>query len=221
MNFPRKLANNFELMEKLIVKGGIIIPEPENVWISPGVSIGKGTVIYPNTYIISNIHNCYIGENCQIGPNAFLRDWFFIGNNVKIGFGAEVVRSGINDGTKAAHFCHIGDATIGQNCNIAAGVIFCNFDGSNKNKTVVEDDVFIGVNVLLIPSAKRGLRLGTGSYIGAGEIINQDVSPQSVIYTKRSLPIHAERIAVKENGKWRIVSHADFINDKLTPPDGV
>lgn len=169
--------------------------------------------------------NSFIGANCQIGPNAFLRDWFIIEDNVKIGFGAEVVRSKIGKGTKVPHFCHVGDAVVDRNCNIAAGVIFCNFDGEKKNATIIEGDVFVGSSVMLVPSAKHGLRLGAGCFIGAGEVINRDVPPQSVIYTKRVLPIHPERIAVKENGKWRILSHtehyADFMNGKQSPPDGV
>lgn len=205
-NFPPKLSTRADLLQKFIYQGGVIIPWPDNVWISPEVEIGRNTIIYPNSYLIGDA-NSSMGESCEIGPNAFLRGWFKIGDRVKIGFGAEIVRSSINDGSKTPHSCHVGDGIVGKDCNVAFGVVFCNFGGEEKNITIVEDDVFIGAGVLLIPSVKCGLRLGAGSFIGAGEVINRDVPPQSVIYAKRSLPIHAEMIAIKENGKWKIISH--------------
>jgi bifunctional UDP-N-acetylglucosamine pyrophosphorylase/glucosamine-1-phosphate N-acetyltransferase len=208
MNFPRKLANNFELMEKLIVKGGIIIPEPENVWISPKINIGRGTIIYPNSYVIGDA-NSFIGQNCQIGPNAFLRGWFKIGDRVKIGFGAEIVRSSINDGTKAAHFCHIGDAIIGRNCNIAAGVIFCNFDGKQKNTTVVEDDVFIGSNAMITPP-EQGLRLSQCCYIGANSVVNVDVPAGRLFKNRREHILSKYYNVRKEDGKWKLVARSPY-----------
>lgn len=99
MNFPPKLSQMTELLEKLVLKGGVIVIDPESTWISPKVRIGRGTVIYPNSYLIGD-EASVIGENCEIGPNSFLRDWFQIGNGVKIGFNAEVVRSCVIDRTK-------------------------------------------------------------------------------------------------------------------------
>ncbi|KKS75220.1 MAG: Bifunctional protein GlmU [Candidatus Azambacteria bacterium GW2011_GWA2_42_9] len=226
MNFPPKLSTRMDLMERFIVKGGVIIHDPDTTWISPILSqIGKGTVIYPNTYLVANDTDSFIGRDCQIGPNAFLREWFIVENNVKIGFGAEVVRSKIGEGTKIPHFCHVGDAIIGRGCNIAAGVIFCNFDGATKNTTIVEDDVFIGSGTMLIPSAKRGLRLGKCCFIAALSRINRDVPPGVLVIMKNEEQyIKKGRRVVKENGKWKIISHAEYYADFMNgqpPPDGV
>lgn len=204
MSFPPKLSHCPKLRDKLLYNE-VVVLEPKNTWISPEVTIGKGTIIYPNTYLVANDINSFVGENCQIGPNVFLRDWFIIENNVKIGFGAEVVRSKIGNGTKTAHFCHIGDAIIGRGCNIAAGVIFCNFDGECKNSTVVEDDVFIGASAMIIPSSKSTLRIGKGCYIGADSVISKNVPPGALVVETNHI-IKYKKI-IKENGKWKFIRH--------------
>lgn len=175
MNFPPKLSQMSILLGKLI-SDGVIIVDPDSVWIDPRISVGRRTVIYPNCYLISETFGV-IGENCQIGPNAFLRDWFDIGEEVKIGFGAEIVRSKVGDVTKIPHFCHIGDAIIGRSCNIAAGVKVGNYDGSKKHKTVIEDCVFVGIGVSIVAPVK----IGAHAYIGAGAIIRKDIEPHDLV----------------------------------------
>ena len=176
LNFPLKLSQTAFLLKKLIVENGITIIDPDSTWVSPKISIGFGTIIYPNSYLIGK-DGSSIGENCEIGPNAFLRDWFKIGNRVKIGFNAEVVRSSVGDGTKIPHFCHIGDAVIGRGCNIAAGAVFCNYDGNRKQKIVIGDHVFIGAGVNLIAP----VCIGNHAYIAAGAVVSKDVQPYSLI----------------------------------------
>ena len=176
MNFPQKVSQRIDFLEKFIYYGGVNIFDPDSVWISPEISIGRGTRIYPNCYLVGD-KNSEIGESCEIGPSAFLRDWFKIGNRAKIGFNAEVVRSSVGDRTKIPHFCHVGDATIGRDCNIAAGVEIGNYNGHKKNQTIVKDCVFIGIGAKIIAP----VRIGTHAYIGAGAIISKDVKPYSII----------------------------------------
>lgn len=147
INFPNKLSQIPVLLEKFTDKDCVNIIDPSSAWISPNINIGRGTIIYPNCYLIGNTDS-KIGENCEIGPSAFLRDRFEIGNRVRIGFNAEVVRSSVDDGTKIPHFCHIGDAIIGRGCNIAAGTIFCNYDGNKKRPvlSLSKDGVFYFFN---------------------------------------------------------------------------
>lgn len=173
INFPPKMRREVEFTK---LRGEITVVSPENTWIGPEISIGGGTIIYPNSYLIGKDESI-IGDNCEIGPSAFLRDWFKIGDNVKIGFNAEVVRSSVGDGTKIPHFCHVGDAVIGRGCNIAAGTVFCNYDGNKKQKTVIGDYVFIGAGVNLIAP----VFIGKHAYIAAGAIVSKDVPPYSLI----------------------------------------
>ncbi|MEK7197979.1 MAG: hypothetical protein AAB648_00765 [Patescibacteria group bacterium] len=175
-NFPPKLSQNAIIAEKFIINSGVIVIDPDSTWISPDINIGHGTIIYPNSYLIGD-NRSFIGENCEIGPNAFLRDSFGIGNRVKIGFNAEVVRSFIGSETKIPHFCHIGDATIGQCCNIAAGTVFCNYNGNKKQIIVIGNYVFIGSGANLIAP----VTIADYAYIAAGAIVSKDVKRYSVV----------------------------------------
>lgn len=176
INFPPKLSLIPPYLRKFIYGVGINIIDPDSTWISPGMSIGQGTIIYPNCYLIGKADS-RMGENCEIGPSAYLRDWFEIGNGVRIGFNVEVVRSSVGDGTKIPHFCHVGDAVIGRNCNIAAGTVFCNYDGHKKQRITIGDYVFIGSGANLIAP----LRIANYAYIAAGAIVSKDVQPYSLI----------------------------------------
>lgn len=201
MNFPLKLSQITELLAKFIYHGGVNVFDPDSTWISPDISIGRGTTIYPNCYLIGE-KDSNIGNNCEIGPSAFLRDWFEIGNRVKIGFNAEVVRSNIGDGTKIPHFCHVGDATIGRNCNIAAGVEIGNYDGNQKHQTAIEDCVFVGIGVKIIAP----VRIGAHAYIGAGAIVSKDVEPYDLIIGINKVVESQKSYCIYQNGKpnWYI-----------------
>ncbi|MDO8676308.1 MAG: DapH/DapD/GlmU-related protein [Candidatus Azambacteria bacterium] len=176
LNFPQKLSQTKLLLEKFILQDGVNVIDPDSTWISPTVSIGRGTVIYPNSYLIGNTSSI-IGENCEIGPSAYLRDWFRVGSRVKIGFNAEVTRSIICNETKIPHFCHVGDSVIGHYCNIAAGTVFCNYDGNKKQRITIGDYVFIGSGVNLIAPVV----IGDHAYIAAGAIVSKDVKPHDLI----------------------------------------
>jgi bifunctional UDP-N-acetylglucosamine pyrophosphorylase/glucosamine-1-phosphate N-acetyltransferase len=124
----------------------------------------------------SVIANCEIASGVTIGPFARLRDGAVIEENARIGNFVEVKKSRVGRGTKAQHMTYLGDATLGENANIGAGTVTCNYDGVKKNPTVIEDGVFIGSgNMLVAP-----VRIGQGSYTAAGSTITEDVPPDSL-----------------------------------------
>lgn len=176
VRFPPKLSQLPNLLIKLTERCGVNIVDPDSVWIASEITIGRGTTIYPNCYLVGDTKSD-VGENCEIGPSAYLRDWFNIGNRVKVGFNAEIVRSSVGDETKIPHFCHVGDAIIGRGCNIAAGTVFCNFDGHKKQRIIIGDYVFVGSGVNLIAPVK----IADHAYIGAGAIVSKDVKPYDLI----------------------------------------
>ena len=140
-------------------------------------SIASGTHIAP----YSHIDQSEIGNNCHIGPYARLRPGSKLHNNVHIGNFVEVKNSEIASGSKANHLSYIGDSSVGSHVNIGAGTITCNYDGANKHRTIIGDDVFIGSDTQLVAPVK----IGRGATIGAGSTITKDV-PESELTLSRS-----------------------------------
>lgn len=149
-----------------------------NVVLADGVSIGSGCVI-KNCRIDANtaikpycvLEDAVVACSSIIGPFARLRPGTRLDEEVHIGNFVEVKNSVINNGSKVNHLTYIGDSDIGQNVNIGAGTITCNYDGANKHRTVIEDDVFIGSgNELVAP-----IRIGKGATTGAGSTLSKDV----------------------------------------------
>ncbi|MDP2693497.1 MAG: bifunctional UDP-N-acetylglucosamine diphosphorylase/glucosamine-1-phosphate N-acetyltransferase GlmU [Gallionella sp.] len=140
-------------------------------------SIADGTLIAPYSLIDSS----KVGANCHIGPYARLRPGTKLHDGVHIGNFVEVKNSEIAANSKANHLSYIGDSTIGSRVNIGAGTITCNYDGANKYRTVIEDDVFIGSDTQLVAP----VRVGKGATIGAGSTITKDV-PQGELALSRS-----------------------------------
>ncbi|MBI4938167.1 MAG: bifunctional UDP-N-acetylglucosamine diphosphorylase/glucosamine-1-phosphate N-acetyltransferase GlmU [Nitrosomonadales bacterium] len=125
--------------------------------------IASGTHIEPYSHIVQT----EIGENCRIGPYARLRPGSKLGDGVHIGNFVEVKNSDIAANSKANHLSYIGDSSVGSRVNVGAGTITCNYDGANKHRTVIEDDVFIGSDTQLVAPVivKRGATIGAGSTI--------------------------------------------------------
>ena len=125
----------------------------------------------PNTLVHSNCHieGASTGDDCEIGPFARLRPGAELANNIKIGNFVEVKKSTIADGSKVNHLTYIGDAEIGSGVNVGAGTITCNYDGANKHKTIIGDDVFIGSGVELVAPVE----IGKGATVGAGSTITK------------------------------------------------
>jgi len=160
------------------------------VVIHPGVtlrgktSIGAGSVVHSGAVISDSelgprvcvkpytvIEQSRIAADAQIGPFAHLRPQTDVGENVRVGNFVETKKAQLGDGTKASHLSYIGDATIGRDCNVGAGTITCNYDGFNKNKTVLGDRVFIGSDSQLIAPVS----LGDDAYVAAGSTVTNDV----------------------------------------------
>lgn len=196
----RKRINTYHMEQ------GVTLIDPENTYIDQDVKIGKDTVIYPGVFLQGStiigedctiysqtrIVNSKIGDNTEIdsslieesevgnlvhiGPNAHLRPNSILGNEIKIGNFVEVKNSKLGDGVKAGHLAYIGDGIVGKNVNIGCGVIFANYDGENKNKTIIGDNAFIGSNSNLVAP----VNIGDNAYVAAGSTITEDVSEGSL-----------------------------------------
>ena len=140
-------------------------------------AIASGTLIAP----YSLIEESEVGANCRVGPYARLRPGTKLHDEVHIGNFVEVKNSEIAANSKANHLSYIGDSTVGSRVNIGAGTITCNYDGANKYRTVIEDDVFIGSDTQLVAPVK----VGRGSTIGAGSTITKD-TPEGELTLSRS-----------------------------------
>ena len=128
-----------------------------------------------------------LGEDVSIGPYAHLRMGTTIDGKARVGNFVEIKKSALGSGTKSMHLAYLGDATIGCDVNIGAGVITCNYDGVSKYPTVIEDGAFIGTDSQLIAP----VRIGRNAYVAAGSSITDDVPPEA-------LAIARGRQAVKE-----------------------
>jgi bifunctional UDP-N-acetylglucosamine pyrophosphorylase / glucosamine-1-phosphate N-acetyltransferase len=204
-------------INKEIMLSGVTIVDPASTYIDLNVEIGEDTVILPNTILTGNtaigedciigpnsrISNCKIGNNVEVansvandssigdethvGPFAYLRPGSVVGRQVKIGDFVEIKKSIIGDKTKISHLTYVGDAEIGKNVNIGCGVVVVNYDGKHKNKTVVEDNSFIGCNTNLVSP----VIVHNDAYIAAGSTITEDVP-------ENSLAIARERQVIKQ-----------------------
>ena len=130
------------------------------------VTVGAGTEVRA----FSHLDDAEVGARCVLGPYARLRPGASLADEVHIGNFVEVKASRVGAGSKANHLAYIGDSEVGANVNIGAGTITCNYDGVNKNRTVIEDDCFIGSDATLVAP----VRIARGSYIGAGSTISKD-----------------------------------------------
>lgn len=146
------------------MESGVTIQDPGTTTIYPGVKIGMDTIIYPNTIVESDV---VVGANCHIGPFARLRGGTRLGDKVEVGNFVELVRTQVSDSTKIKHHTYLGDAKVGTHVNIGAGTITANYDGKNKNKTVIGDGSFIGVGAILIAPVEIGKR----ALVGAGTVV--------------------------------------------------
>ena len=145
--------------------------------------IGARTVVLEGCVIVQS----NLGEEVSIGPYSHLRFEVTLGDTVKVGNFVEIKKSSLGAGTKAGHLAYLGDATIGKDVNIGAGTITCNYDGTRKHPTIIEDGAFIGTDSQLIAP----VRIGKNAYVAAGSSITDDVPPDS-------LAIARGRQAVKE-----------------------
>lgn len=170
--------------------GSTIYP---NVHLEGKTTIGRNCIVFPNSRIVDSllqegsvvkdsslVENSKLERNSQVGPFAHIRPGSIIGRGAKIGNFVEVKNSVIGKGTKAQHLSYIGDSDLGRGVNIGAGTITCNYDGFAKNRTIIEDGVFIGSDSQLIAP----VRIEKGSYVGAGSTIRKDVPRESLALSR-------------------------------------
>ncbi len=154
-----------------------------NVHLGNGVKIGANVIIKDsriadNANILpgTNIDGAEIGAGASVGPYARIRPGSILRENTKIGNFVETKNAIIGKGSKAGHLAYIGDAELGENVNIGAGTIFCNYDGANKHKTVLGNNVFVGSNSVLVAP----VNLADNTFVAAGSTVNRDVPTDSL-----------------------------------------
>ena len=159
-----------EIDVNVVIEGEVTLGD--NTTIAPNCII-KNTVIGSSVSILPNsvIEDAVIGNGASIGPFARIRPETNIGENAKIGNFVEVKKSTIGKGSKVSHLSYVGDTTMGDDVNIGAGVITCNYDGANKHQTTIEDGAFVGSGTQLIAP----VTIGKNATIGAGSTITKDV----------------------------------------------
>lgn len=165
---------------KSIIRSGAVLKE--NCIIES--SVIEGGVVISNSTLVGAI----VYGGATVGPYAHLRNGAVIGQNAKIGDYVEIKNSRIGSGSKVCHLAYVGDADVGKNCNIGAGVVFANYDGSVKRKIVLGDNVFVGSNSTLVAP----LEIGSGAFVAAGSVITENVP-------SKALAVGRARQTVKEN----------------------
>ncbi|HTH50298.1 MAG TPA: DapH/DapD/GlmU-related protein, partial [Pyrinomonadaceae bacterium] len=146
--------------------------------IRPGVrivnsTIGSNVEIKDNSFITDSA----VGDNCTVGPMAHLRGHAEMVEGAKVGNFVELKKTKLGRKSKASHLTYLGDATIGENTNIGAGTITCNYDGKNKHQTHIGDRVKIGSDTMLVAP----INVGDGAVTGAGSVVTQDVESETLV----------------------------------------
>ncbi len=198
------------------MRDGVTIVDPDTTYLEPELTIGSDTVLYPNTTIsrLSEIgRNCVVGPNSRlssaklgervtvresvvsdttigddvwVGPFAHLRGDTRLGDKTHVGNFVEIKKSNLARRVKVSHLSYLGDATIGEETNIGAGTITCNFDGERKHPTVVGRNVAIGSNTSLIAP----VTVGDGALTGAGSVVTKDVAEGERVVGNPARPMH-------------------------------
>ncbi|MCX5699713.1 MAG: NTP transferase domain-containing protein [Candidatus Omnitrophica bacterium] len=178
VNTRAELAKANCLMQKTIndkfMRDGVTIIDPVSTFINFGTAIGKDTVIYPFTVIERDVK---IGKRCFLGPFAHLREGVRLGDDVTAGNFIEMVRSRIGAKTLIKHFSYLGDCSVGANVNIGAGTVTANFDGRNKNYTLIKDNVNIGSDTVMVAPVK----IGKFAITGAGSVVTRNIPDKAVV----------------------------------------
>ena len=153
-----------------------------NVTIEPYVVIGSKVKIGNNVIIksFSHLESCKIENKVEIGPYARIRPNTILKEGSKVGNFVEIKKSILGNKSKVNHLSYVGDAQIGKSVNIGAGTITCNYDGVNKNKTIIKDKVFIGSNSSLVAP----VNINKDSVVGAGSVITKNVKTKSLALTR-------------------------------------
>ena len=204
---PRAQALARQRLCQRLMLAGVTIVDPATTYIEDGVSVAGETVIHPNTVVSgrtrigracqigpnSIVSDSTIGDHCRVvasvvegavlegdvgvGPFSHLRSGTYLARGVYVGNFAEVKKSRLGRRAKMGHFGYVGDAQVGDEVNIGAGTVTCNFDGVSKHRTIIDQGAFIGSDTMLVAP----VRVGEGASTGAGSVVNRDVPPDTVV----------------------------------------
>jgi bifunctional UDP-N-acetylglucosamine pyrophosphorylase / glucosamine-1-phosphate N-acetyltransferase len=192
-----------------LMEAGVTLADPERIDVRGELVCGRDVSIDVNCVFEGRVvlgdgvrikANCVledavVGAGSIVGPFARLRPGTELGREVHIGNFVEVKNSSIADHSKANHLAYVGDATIGSRVNVGAGTITCNYDGANKFRTVIEDDVFIGSDTQLVAP----VTVGRGATLGAGTTLTRDAPPDQLTVSRaRQMSISGWKRPVKK-----------------------
>ena len=173
------------LARQRVMASGVTMQAPETVFLSADTEIEPDVVLEPNVVFgtgvrvksgarikaFCHLEGAVVGEGSVVGPFARLRPGTHLSNKTKVGNFVELKNTTVHDGAKVNHLSYVGDAEVGENANIGAGTITCNYDGANKHKTTIGSGAFIGSNSALVAP----VTIGDGAYIASGSVITEDV----------------------------------------------
>lgn len=229
------LKNTYVDCDAIIEQGAVI--EPYN-FIKGKSIIRSGAHIMPGNYIedcvifggarvdSSRLYKSSVGENTTVGPFAYIRPNTAIGASCRIGDFVELKNCVIGDGTKVSHLTYIGDAELGRECNVGCGVVFANYDGKNKYKSVVGNRVFIGSNANIVAPVEIADR----SFIAAGSTITKSVPEQALAVARARQTVIPNwsgnayapptQTADAASNRFNLVQYSDGIIDGTASGDG-
>ncbi len=173
-------SRRMELMED-----GVTLTDPASTYLAFDTVIGRDVIIGPSTFFgpgvsvetgahikgFCHLEGCHVSQGATVGPFARLREGAELGDDVRVGNFVEIKNTTLETGAKVGHLTYLGDASIGENTNIGAGTVTCNYDGVFKHKTEIGADVFIGTHTSLVAP----VRVGDGGFTATGAVVTEDV----------------------------------------------
>lgn len=193
---------------------GVTLTAPETVFFARDTYVGRDAVLGPNVLFglgvtiesgaevrgFCHLEGCHISRGASVGPFARLRAGAELAEDVHVGNFVEIKNAILDEGVKVGHLTYIGDADVGQNTNIGAGTVTCNYDGVMKHRTTIGRDAFIGSDTMLVAP----VRVGNGALTGSGSVITEDV-PDGAIALGRAKQVNKLGLAPKLFAKLRAI----------------
>lgn len=215
-------------LEKL-ARDGVTVVDPAATWVDVDVSVGPETVLHPGTLLesgtrvgarcevgphtrlvacevgddatvtMSHCERAVVGDGADVGPFAHLRAGTVLGSDTKAGAFTQLKQATLGDRSKVPHLAYVGDATIGQDVNLACGTITVNYDGTTKHHTVVQDGAFVGCDVALVAPVTIGAR----SYVAAGSVVTEDVPADALAIARSRQVVKPGWVAARDDAAER------------------